>query len=288
MHKVLFASLLLICCAVARRSSYVRPPRVSDTIDGQPRVKILPQPTNVELGSSPMVGLIPNYKSKFSFNIQHAYTDVEKDMLTKAFKRYNEIIFYDQTIREQGERVCDSKVITCIYAVNVFIKSTASKIDLQLGEDESYSLQTTKNSIDITSPTIWGALHALETVSQMIVLSDPHGSPAYAIQTEMNLPITITDSPRFPWRGLLIDTARHYISKQKIKHIIDSMTYIKLNTFHWHVVDDQSFPIEIPSLPELSNKGRYSPLAVYTPDDIKEIVQYAFERGVRSKLIISY
>jgi hexosaminidase len=95
------------------------------------------------------------------------------------------------------------------------------------------------------------------------------------------VPLTIQDAPRFAWRGLLIDTSRHYLSVNKIKRIIDGISYIKFNTLHWHVVDSQSFPIQIPAYPKLSEAGAYAPHAMYTPDQVKDIIDYAFLRGVR-------
>ncbi|GAB4836057.1 Beta-hexosaminidase 3 [Ancistrocladus abbreviatus] len=85
--------------------------------------------------------------------------------------------------------------------------------------------------------------------------------------------------PRLPYRGLLIDTSRHYLPLPVIKSVIDSMVYAKLNVLHWHIVDTQSFPLEIPSYPKLWN-GAYSTSERYTIADAAEIVSYAQKRGV--------
>lgn len=92
-------------------------------------------------------------------------------------------------------------------------------------------------------------------------------------------PWNITDQPRFSYRGLLIDTSRHYLPLPVMKNVIDSMTYTKLNVLHWHIVDTQSFPLEIPSYPKLWN-GAYSPTQRYTFEDAAEIVNYAGRRGI--------
>jgi hexosaminidase len=231
-----FFDLSIVLAASISRANKL--PILTEKIGDQPRIKVWPQPQSVTLGDKANVGVIPKYKTKFQFQIQHAFTDLEKQLLTKAFNRYSEIIFYDKTVPEQPESICTSTAITCIFAVNVFVKSTSPEIELQFGADETYTIQSSKNSLDITSNTVWGALHALETISQLIILSDPKRSPAYALEG-YNLPIAISDGPRFSWRGLLIDTSRHYLTVNKIKHAIDSLSYIKMNVLHWHVVDDQ-------------------------------------------------
>jgi len=91
----------------------------------------------------------------------------------------------------------------------------------------------------------------------------------------------IQDEPRFPHRGLLIDTSRHFLPVPTIKGVIDSLTYAKLNTLHWHLVDSQSFPFDSSSYPKLSQYGAYSKFERYSTEDVQEVVQYAKSRGVR-------
>jgi hexosaminidase len=86
-------------------------------------------------------------------------------------------------------------------------------------------------SVVITATTVWGALHGLETYSHL--LWEGQGSHFYLNLTE------ISDWPRYPHRGLMIDTARHYIYPETILKILDGMAYNKMNVLHWHVVDDQ-------------------------------------------------
>ncbi|EOY08901.1 Beta-hexosaminidase 3 isoform 5 [Theobroma cacao] len=92
-------------------------------------------------------------------------------------------------------------------------------------------------------------------------------------------PWTIIDQPRFSYRGLLIDTSRHYLPLPVIRKVIDSMTYAKLNVLHWHIVDTESFPLEIPSYPKLWN-GAYSTSEQYSVADAAEIVSFAQKRGI--------
>jgi hexosaminidase len=91
----------------------------------------------------------------------------------------------------------------------------------------------------------------------------------------------IRDSPRFQYRGLMLDTARHYIPIPILKKQIDSMAYNKLNVFHWHIVDDQSFPFEMKKYPNITKNGQYTPAHVYTQQQVLDIIQHARLRGIR-------
>ncbi|KAF7332325.1 Beta-hexosaminidase [Mycena kentingensis (nom. inval.)] len=93
-------------------------------------------------------------------------------------------------------------------------------------------------------------------------------------------PIQISDSPAYPYRGFMLDTARNYFPVADIKRTLDAMSWVKINTLHWHVVDSQSFPLVIPGFEVLSKNGAYTKSAVYTPQDVKEIVAYAAARGI--------
>lgn len=97
---------------------------------------------------------------------------------------------------------------------------------------------------------MWGALRGLETFSQLIWQNGSQNNFFINISE-------ITDSPRYPHRGLMIDTARHYVDIPVIQTILDAMSYNKLNVLHWHIVDDQSFPFVSKTFPELSAKVKY-------------------------------
>jgi len=147
----------------------------------------------------------------------------------------------------------------------------------QLGTDESYSLTVGIGgaSASVHAKTVFGALRALETFSQLITFDFEASS--YKIP---GAPWQIDDKPRFPHRGLMIDTARHYQPLASIRAIVDTLPYAKLNVLHWHMVDSQSFPFESKSSPKLW-KGAYSQAERYTQADVASIVDYARLRGVR-------
>ncbi|XP_049861033.1 chitooligosaccharidolytic beta-N-acetylglucosaminidase isoform X4 [Schistocerca gregaria] len=145
---------------------------------------------------------------------------------------------------------------------------------------EAYSLsisEVTAGRVNaaVTADTFFGARHALETLYQLIVYDDINKQ--LLLLSEINL----SDSPAFPHRAIALDTARSYFSVASIKRTIDAMAANKLNTFHWHITDSHSFPFVSETFPKLSQYGAYSPEKVYTPDDIKSVVEYARVRGVR-------
>jgi hexosaminidase len=147
--------------------------------------------------------------------------------------------------------------------------------------DESYtlSISETKRSdasdavVRIEARSVFGARHGLETLAQMVE------TPTGLVQNAIGL--QIADNATYPYRAIMIDTGRHFLSVRTIKHVLDGMAMLKLNVLHWHLVDSQSFPVQSRKFPQLSAKGAYAPAAVYTLVDLASVVAYARERGVR-------
>jgi hexosaminidase len=151
--------------------------------------------------------------------------------------------------------------------------------DLQLGVDESYTLAVPADAsqpITLTAATQFGALAGLETLSQLLAFNA--SAKAYSIASA---PLVIADSPAFPWRGLLVDTARHFLPLATLRATLDSMASAKLNTLHWHITDASSWPLESAAWPALW-AGAFSPLERYTREDVEGVVEYARARGVRT------
>jgi len=147
----------------------------------------------------------------------------------------------------------------------------------QIDTDESYQLMVPEDgsAATIHAVTVYGALRGIETFSQMVLYDYD-----MAMYTLPNAAWTITDSPRFPHRGLMIDVARHYQTIQSIRNIIDSLPYAKLNVLHIHMSDSQSFPMQSTSSPLLW-KYSYSGQERYRQTDLAELVEYAHYRGIR-------
>jgi hexosaminidase len=140
----------------------------------------------------------------------------------------------------------------------------------QLGEDESYHLQISADKITLTAANPLGVMHGLQTFLQLVRIT-PRGFTVPAV--------TIDDKPRFPWRGLMIDSGRHFIPIPVIERDLDAMEAVKLNVFHWHLSDDQGFRVESKAFPLLQQKG--SDGWYYTQDQIRHIIEYARARGIR-------
>lgn len=145
---------------------------------------------------------------------------------------------------------------------------------MQLGVNESYQLNISPEGVcSIAADTVWGALHAMETFTQLLVREQSAVALNY-------LPVLVNDNPRFSHRGLLIDSSRHYLSVAELKRLVDTLPMSKFNALHWHIVDAQSFPMDAPSAPLLV-RGAYSAQATYSVADIEAVVQYGASRGVR-------
>jgi len=139
-----------------------------------------------------------------------------------------------------------------------------------LNEDESYSLQVFSNKILLKSKTDLGAMRGMETLLQLL----QNDGSAYFLPV-----VSIDDKPRFPWRGLMIDACRHFMPVEVIKRNLDAMAAVKLNVFHWHLSEDQGFRVECKTFPKLHQLG--SDGMFYTQAQIKEILAYAEDRGIR-------
>lgn len=142
--------------------------------------------------------------------------------------------------------------------------------------DESYNLTISEaGTAGLSAYSVNGVLHGLETFSQLFYRHSS-GTAWYLV----NAPIEIQDTPTYPWRGLLLDTARNFFPVDDIKRTIDGLSANKLNKLHIHVTDSQSWPLYVESLPELSEKGAYAQSQVYSPEDIETIQEYGVLRGV--------
>ncbi|WP_427852644.1 beta-N-acetylhexosaminidase [Stenotrophomonas acidaminiphila] len=153
---------------------------------------------------------------------------------------------------------------------------------------EAYTLKVSNTGIDVSASDDRGLFYGAVTAAQLLTDQTP-GEVAAA---------TITDAPRFVWRGLMLDSARHFQSMDEIRKLLDAMAQHKLNTFHWHLTDDQGWRMEIKRYPKLTEVGscrvplgdagrdpatgeprRYC--GYYTQAQIREIVAYAAERHIQ-------
>jgi hexosaminidase len=175
---------------------------------------------------------------------------------------------------------------------------TTKDADADLGP-EGYELTVAPDSVIIRAPTAAGLFYGSQTLLQLLPpeIFSSNVTESVAWQAPC---VHIKDWPRFKWRGLMLDVARHFYSKAEVERYLDNMALHKLNMFHWHLVDDQGWRIEIKEYPKLTEvsawrssigfglkkedsiaygkDGRYG--GFYTQDDIREIVAYAAARHI--------
>lgn len=140
----------------------------------------------------------------------------------------------------------------------------------RLGSDESYELNVTADGIKLTANTRFGAMRGMETLLQLIQNGAQNTSIPF---------VAIKDVPRFPWRGVLLDSARHFVPVEDILRQLDGMSAAKLNVFHWHLTDDQGWRFastKYPKLQQLASEGQF-----YTQAQMKAVVRYATNLGIR-------
>ncbi|KAI0793019.1 N-acetylhexosaminidase [Irpex lacteus] len=155
-------------------------------------------------------------------------------------------------------------------------RSISSEAILPIGsrsEEYNLTVPSTGDVAVLTANSTLGILRGLTTFEQLWYTVD---DTVYTIEA----PINVVDSPAFPFRGLMLDTARNFFPITDIKRTLDAMSWAKINQFHWHVTDSQSFPLEIPGFTEVAEKGAYSSSSIYTPSDVQDIVAYAGSRGI--------
>ena len=153
-------------------------------------------------------------------------------------------------------------------------------IKLTLSLDEGYTLHMSETSdgrmnATISAANYFGCRHGLETLAQLVIYDDIRN------EAQIVRDVNIVDKPVYPYRGVLLDTSRNYISVNGIKRVIDGMALTKLNTFHWHITDSHSFPYVSKSQPQLSRLGAYSSSKIYGREDVADIVEFGRVRGVR-------
>jgi hexosaminidase len=196
-------------------------------------------------------------------NLQVSYTDPSIVPVLKTFAgQLEKKIKIDLTGNQEGDIV-----------VIIDKKETPGK--------EDYLLNIEPKKITIRANSKRGIFYGLQSLRQLIIFGKNNNG-----KIKIHC-CSITDSPRFAWRGIMIDESRHFFGMKKIKQLLDIMSLHKLNVFHWHLTDSPGWRIEIkkyPKLTEVGGKGNFhdpdAPVTFYTQDEIKEIVNYAAERFI--------
>ncbi|PWV50635.1 beta-N-acetylhexosaminidase [Chitinophaga sp. S165] len=240
----------------------------------QKRVHVIPEPVSVQ-----------EQPGDFIFDPHVAITTTSADKQLAGTVQW----FFDRINTSTGFRLKQTKQAEG-KAINIVLK--------QGGKEEGYILAVTPKEVTLTAGTAAGAFYGLQTLLQLL---PPDIEGQKVVNRTWTIPCaTISDYPRFGWRGLMLDVSRHFYTKEEVKRYIDEMAKYKYNIFHWHLSDDNGWRIEIKSLPELTKTGAWrvprtgrwgsfeSPQpgekategGFYTQEDIKEVIAYAQSRYI--------
>lgn len=164
--------------------------------------------------------------------------------------------------------------------------------DPRISNKEGYTLKVTPKGVTITGATPAGVFYGIQTLRKSL----PVTAPAEVAEAVELPAVTVTDEPRFHYRGMLLDTGRHFYPVKDLKQFVDMMAMHNMNTFHWHITDDAGWRIELKRHPEITEIGhlrretifgRVAPVydgtpygGYYTQDDIKEVLQYCADRYI--------
>lgn len=230
---------------------FLKPEPLAISTQDRANLTILPLPTELELGDDYF---------ELDTGLNYSFIDVSTERLEKKLKRFHSRLeaITGQNIKKNGTK---NLILDCKQK-----NGTHPKLE----DDESYKLIITEEQIKLSANYEAGIGHGLETLTQLLKNIDGKWMIQEAI---------IKDSPRFPWRGLMIDVARHWITKETLLKNLDAMAAVKMNVLHLHLTDYQGFRIETKTFPKLHEKG--SDGDFYSQEDIREIIDYANERGIK-------
>ncbi|CAK4648393.1 unnamed protein product [Aphanomyces euteiches] len=226
-----------------------------------------PLPTSVDYGTDRRLTKAINVAS-----IKHSVSGASSDLVKAIQGNFNDVV----NTKNLDDRTFLARAVS-VPGEGITIKAKIKSKDetLSLQTDESYSLTVDGTKISIEAATVYGYRHALTTLAQLIDYSD------YTKSVRMVNYAKITDRQAYTHRGITLDTSRNFYSVASIKRLIKTMGANKLNTFHWHITDSSSFPLEIVGEPRINQYGAYSADRIYTQTQVKELVAYGKEHGVR-------
>ena len=219
-------------------------------------VNLMPTPAKLQAGDGVL---------KIDETFRLSFAGYQEPRLERAGQRFLEQLHHQTALVLRSRATADPSKATLQIATD-----HESKAVQELGEDESYTLDVTPAGAKLHAANPLGVLRGLQTLLQLVTVTpDGFGVSAVSIQ----------DQPRFPWRGLMIDSGRHFTPLAVLERNLDGMEAVKLNVFHWHLSENQGFRVEshkYPKLHEMGSDGLY-----YTQDEIRGLIAYARDRGIR-------
>ncbi len=273
MRSILYIFLLFLlflaggCAGIANTAD-------KEVTQSKEKPPLIPQPVSVEWT-----------QGEFSFNDDTSiYTVPEFEgiavMMAEKFQRINNAPLSINTF--STPRVSNAIIVIQDYQMQDYGK-------------EAYQLTVTPERIFIRAAEKKGAFYAFQTLRQMLPHDIERQDP---VNISWEIPgVQILDYPRFTWRGYMLDSARHFQTIDEIKRIIDLLALHKINRFHWHLIDDQGWRMDIPQYPKLTEISAFRPNAnaflnyipsdsadnyggYYTHEEIHELVKYASQRNI--------
>lgn len=235
-------------------------------------VHLWPQPQHVEWGSGPAIPL----SDTFSINVAAA-----NYVLRSAGERYIDLLYQERWLPIQTSSSSDQSWSQCSSELrSLEIVVTDAAVKLEHGVDESYSIHVTGCDTSpealLAANTVWGALHGLETFSQLVRRRNAANLKRFIPHS-----VLVNDGPKFPHRGIILDTSRNFYPVDAILRTMQAMAYNKLNVFHWHITDSHSFPLELAKEPKLADLAAYGEKERYSRSDVKKIIEFGRLHGVR-------
>ncbi|KAJ2057778.1 Glucosamine-6-phosphate isomerase (Glucosamine-6-phosphate deaminase) (GNPDA) (GlcN6P deaminase) [Coemansia sp. RSA 922] len=207
-------------------------------------------------------------------NAQITSRSAASPILDVVIRRYNELIEYESFTPPTDYNKRPPATDGNLAGLSVLVIDDDDET-LSLDTDESYTLDIPTNGMaKLKANSVYGAMRGIESYSQLLVFN---GGARFIKST----PIHIEDKPALKHRGLLLDTARNYYPVNDILRTLDAMSFNKMNIFHWHIVDAQSWPVESKTFPDLQSKGAYATNMQYSYKDVQNIINYARLRGIR-------
>eukprot|EP00521_Asterionellopsis_glacialis_P010624 CAMPEP_0195296564 /NCGR_PEP_ID=MMETSP0707-20130614/19716_1 /TAXON_ID=33640 /ORGANISM="Asterionellopsis glacialis, Strain CCMP134" /LENGTH=543 /DNA_ID=CAMNT_0040358111 /DNA_START=378 /DNA_END=2009 /DNA_ORIENTATION=+ len=229
-------------------------------------------------------------------NVDRDHDNAIQDFVEAAIERYGSILFesllpdFPENYSPPNNTTTTTITLEPLDTLELHIvnnNGSSSSMELNENTNEEYSITIGKTgNASLKAKTVFGIVRGLETFCQLVSYGwyednkhEQHHQHTFLLR---HTPVAIHDYPEYSYRGLLIDTSRHYLPVSLILKNLDAMAMNKLNVLHWHIIDSNSFPFQSKTFPELSEKGAFANgKRVYTTHDIQNVVQQAYVRGIR-------
>lgn len=242
--RIFFSAILILIVTSARTQSY-------NTLN------LMPVPRTIAMENG-RFSLTPGFTASIITEKPDSILLLAANRMYRALNRRTGLYFKQESIGVNNNRDTASLVIRVQH-----------QSPMVIGTDESYQIRINNNKVLLEAKTTIGALRGMQTLLQLVAV-DESGNYLPALN--------IMDAPRFAWRGLMIDVARHFIPIDAIKRNIEAMAEVKLNVLHLHLSDDQGFRVESKRFPLLQEKGSNGEF--YTQAEIQDLIRFAQERGI--------